>query len=464
MQTNNLDILDRLLSFLATGIYSAPEIQQRFHYSQPTVSRLLAQLDNRIVVIGKARSRRYTKLRDVRGLGGEFPIYHIDVDGNARQIGTLLAVGLDRFLWKPFGAPEQIFKSLPWFIADLHPEGFVGRAFVRRLHQELNLPPRSIDWSEDHALSALARRGEDTMGNLVLGQESIDRYFRMVRESAAPIREDAIADTYPRLALEAMDGQPAGSSAGGEQPKFTAIIERDRVTQNVLVKFSPPVETTEGRRWADLLLCEHHALSVIRQHTGIHAAQSNVIETGGRVFLEVARFDRTGLTGRLPIISLRSVDNEFYGFQDNWINAANRMAKDGRLSKEEAASLRWLSVFGSLIGNNDQHFGNVSLIITDGSKRLSLAPAYDVLPMAYRPMDGTAPTAPLTLPVIISGAPDEWPSALECASLFWDQARSDVRISEGFRAICSVNHDAVKALSTGPRLLSERSSGHSPVL
>ena len=451
MRASNLDNPDRLQSFLGTGVYSAPEIQQRFRLSQPTVSRLLAQLGDRITIIGNARARRYTKIRDVRGLGGEFPIYKIDTDGNARLVGTLFAVAQEHFLWNPLNAGEQLFRSLPWFIADLHPEGFVGRAFVRRLHEELGFPPRGIDWNEDHVLSALARRSEDTMGNLVIGQESIERYFRMVRELPAPIREDAIADTYPRFAQEAVDGQPVGSSAGGEQPKFTAIVERSGAVRNVLVKFSPPVRTIEGRRWADLLICEHHALEVV-QNSGISAAQSNIIEAGGRVFLEVVRFDRTGLLGRLPIISLRAIDNEFYGFQDNWVNAANRMASDGRLSKENAASLRWLSVFGSLIGNNDQHFGNVSLIMHDGSRLYRLAPAYDVLPMVYRPMDGAVPSRPLTLPAVVPGAPDEWPSALECAGQFWDRAKSDIRISEKFRVICAENYKTANGLFAGPRL------------
>jgi hypothetical protein len=454
MRASNFDNPDQLLSFLSTGVYSAPEIQQRFRCSQPTVSRLLAQLGDRIAIIGNARARRYTKIRDVRGLGGEFPIFKIDTEGNAHLIGTLYAVAQDHFLWNPLNAREQLFRSLPWFIADLHPDGFVGRAFVRQLHEDLGLPPRSVDWNEDHVLSALARRSEDTMGNLVIGQESVERYFRMVRELPAPIREDAIPDTYPRFAQKAMDGQPAGSSAGGEQPKFTAIVERSGVVRNVLVKFSPPVSTDEGRRWADLLICEHHALKVV-QNSGISAAQSSIIEAGGRVFLEVVRFDRTGLLGRLPIISLRAIDNEFYGFQDNWVNAANRMANDGRLSTQDAGSLRWLSVFGSLIGNNDQHFGNVSLIMVDDSRQYRLAPAYDVLPMAYKPVDGAVPSRPFTVPAVVPGTPEEWPSALESASQFWNQTKSDIRISERFRIICSENYNVVNGLFAGPRLLTQ---------
>jgi hypothetical protein len=451
MRADTLDNSDRLLSFLGTGVYSAPEIQQRIRCSQPTVSRLLAQLGDRITIFGNARARRYTKIRDIRGLGGEFPIFTIDSEGNAHQIGTLYAVAQDHFLWTPRDTREQLFRSLPWFIADLHPEGFVGRAFVRQLHEELGLPLRGVDWNEDHVLSALARRGEDTMGNLVIGRESIERYFRMVRELPAPIREDAIADTYPRFAQEAVDGQPAGSSAGGEQPKFTAIVERSGAVRNVLVKFSPPVGTDEGRRWADLLICEHHALNVV-QNSGVSAAQSTIIEAGGRVFLEVVRFDRTGLLGRLPIISLRAIDNELYGFQDNWVNAAKRMANDGRLSTLDAGSLRWLSVFGSLIGNNDQHFGNVSLITLDDSRLYRLAPAYDVLPMVYRPADGAVPSRPLTVPAVVPGAPNEWSSALESAGRFWNQTKSDIRISEQFRMICSENYNIVNGLYAGPRL------------
>ena len=451
MLNHNLDNPDRLLSFLGTGIYSSPEIQQRFRYSQPTASRLLAQLGDRIAAIGNARARRYTKIRDVRGLGGDFPIFKIDTEGNAHQIGILYAVAQDHFLWKPLNAKEQLFRSLPWFIADLHPEGFVGRAFVRQLHEKFGLPPRSVDWNEDHALSALARRGEDTMGNLVIGQESIERYFRMARELPTPIREEEINQAYLRLAQEAVDGQPAGSSAGGEQPKFTAIVQRLGTARNVLVKFSPPVSTEEGRRWADLLICEHHALQVI-QNSGISAAQSTIIEAGERVFMEVVRFDRTGVLGRMPIISLRAIDNEFYGFQDNWINAANRMANDGRLSPQDARSLRWLSVFGGLIGNNDQHFGNASLIMLDSDKQYRLAPAYDVLPMAYRPVDGAVSLRPLNAPTVAPRASNEWPSALESASQFWNQTKSDIRISEKFRDICSENCKMVNDLFDGPRL------------
>lgn len=452
MSDSVTEIEERLLFFLSTGIRTSEEIQHRFSCSQPTVSRLLSRHNDRIFVIGKARARKYTRLRDVRGLGGEFPVYTIDSVGDAHLVGTLYAVAHDEYFWRPLAGGEELFRSLPWFIADLRPEGFVGRAFVRQLHHDLGLPPRSIDWREDHVLTALARRGENCMGNLVIGQESLERYFRCAREVMPPIHQEELSVAYPRMARDAMDGQPAGSSAGGEQPKFTTLIERDGEVRNVLVKFSPPVATDEGRRWADLLICEHHALQII-QDRGISAAQSYLVEAGGRVFLEVVRFDRTGLLGRKPIISLRAIDNEFYGVQDNWINAANRIEADGRLSSSDAGSLRWLSVFGTLIANNDQHFGNVSLVMADGRRRFDLAPAYDVLPMFYRPMDGTAPSRVFTPPAIVPGAHREWDMALHWAGIFWERASKDNRISEGFRSICAENSNVVRILTSGPKLI-----------
>ena len=72
--------------------------------------------------------------------------------------------------------------------------------------------------------------------------------------------------------LIVLGGGPGGYTAAIRSAQLgmsTAIIERDGIVQSVLVKFSPPVSTEEGRRWADLLLCEHHALRIIQQNADI---------------------------------------------------------------------------------------------------------------------------------------------------------------------------------------------------
>jgi hypothetical protein len=89
----------------------------------------------------------------------------------------------------------------------------------------------------------------------------------------------------------------------------------------------------------------------------------------------------------------------------------------------------------------------------DGSKRFTLAPAYDVLPMMYRPADSTILPRTFEPPAAIPGAPNEWTSALDGACLFWNNVKAEPQISEGFRLICSENYEAIKRLYSGPRML-----------
>lgn len=442
----------RLLALLASGVRTSHELQQLLDISQPTLSRLVSRLGGQVLIVGKSRATRYTRPRNVRDLGSEFPVFRIDEMGDAHQIGVLFAISNEHFWWEPLSGESGPFKSLPWFIADMRPDGFVGRAFVQRQRQVLSLPSRLQDWSEDHVLIALARRGEDCMGNLIIGTESLERYFQSTRLEIPPLRPEELHSEYPRLAQSALDGDPVGSSAGGEQPKFAALIEKDRTLQNVLVKFSSSVTTEEGRRWADLLVCEHHALQII-QEAGITSAQSRILTAGDRVFLEVVRFDRIGRFGRQPIISLGAVDAEFYGDRDNWIAAANRLEADKRISQEDATSLRWLSVFGSLIANTDQHFGNVSLLMRDGQRRFELAPAYDVLPMYYRPRDNGVTFPKFNPPAPVAGASREWDTAIEWSVTFWSRASEDERISAAFRGVCAENRTRLLRITGVPRLV-----------
>lgn len=438
----------RLLAILTARPANGAELTKRLDISQATLSRLLASLGNSVLTIGKARATMYARPRDIRGLGHEFPVYQVGEDGNARIAGILYSVWEASYFWEPaYGAPV-LYGDLPWFIRDMCPEGFVGRAFAHRQHRSLNLPPRLSDWNNDHMVTALSCRGEDCMGNLILGRESVTRYFEAPPRQIIDRSERAIE--YPILAENAMEGDPAGSSAGGEQPKFTAIIN-DGDIRHVLVKFSPPMDTEEGQRWADLLICESIASEIIAA-SGIRAADSVIVQAGGRTFLEVRRFDRIGLSGRLPMHSLGAVDNEFVGQGSDWVTMANRLEAERLISPKDGSAIRWLSLFGDLIGNTDQHFGNISLIPADsGRRRFTLAPAYDMLPMLYRPKEGRGTTpefAPRRTPAAL-----EWASALEAAARFWYQAANDSRISEEFRRTCRGNIEIVQALQGGPRLV-----------
>ncbi|USE74451.1 transcriptional regulator, partial [Escherichia coli] len=93
-----------------------------------------------------------------------------------------------------------------------------------------------------------------------------------------------------------------GSSAGGEQPKFTYYAQTPSGNKHVLVKFTVPQQTAVSQRWGDLLIAESIAAQILRDG-GIHAIESTVLVTSNRqVFLEAERFDCKGNDGRLPIV------------------------------------------------------------------------------------------------------------------------------------------------------------------
>lgn len=83
-------------------------------------------------------------------------------------------------------------------------------------------------------------------------------------------------------------------------------------------------------RWADLLIAEHTALTILH-NAGIVAARSEPVrlEQNGttRQFLIVQRFDREGAGGRRGIVSLRMLDAEFVGsHSQRWPVIAGQLA------------------------------------------------------------------------------------------------------------------------------------------
>jgi hypothetical protein len=219
----------------------------------------------------------------------------------------------------------------------------------------------------------------------------------------------------------------------------------------MIVKFSPAVDSNEAQRYADLLVCEHLALEAIRI-AGFTAARSRLIIAGPQAFLSLKRFDRRGPLGRLPMISLRALHSRLQAPCDNWIDAAARLEDAEMISPSDAMKLRWLSLFSDLIGNSNQHFGNISLIPHHGDSYL-LAPAYGVRPTLYEPVAGEIPLRLFTPPPVRNEVASDLPSALDAAILFWKSAAIDERISQDFRQICYENCELLKLRTNGPKLI-----------
>lgn len=419
------------------GPLTAAALGQALGVSQPTVSRLLASADARIVRIGRARASRYALGRAIARAGSRWPLYRIDGKGRSHSLGELRALHgggfhfeslhpMPAFLHGQFA--DGLFPGLPWFLDDQRPQGFLGRAFVRRVAAGIGAPDDPVRWQADDVVLALLRHGEDEPGDLVLGEDGLQRALQaMLAPGAMTMSERAVR--YPELADAALAGEDIGSSAGGEQPKFTALLQDGTGCRAVIVKFSERTTTPAGERWADLLQCEHLAGETLRTH-GIAAAESELLHADGRAFLQSTRFDRTPVLGRHGLISLAALDAAYYGHgRIDWWKFAPQLHRDGWLTADDARALSILGWFGALIGNTDMHLGNASLVLAD-TRPPRLAPGYDMLPMALRPAS-SGEVVPRTLepvpPLPEQHAP--WSEAARMAQEFWRRVEGRAGIS-----------------------------------
>lgn len=435
------------LRLQAQGPQTAAQLATAVGVHRSQVSRTLADTADAVVQIGAARRARYALRRRVRNIGDRWPLFRIDEAGRAQEWARLEAFhGGFRVEWAG-AAPawcsllevadvDGWVEGFPFFLGDLRPQGFLGRAIARRVTDTLRLPPDPPNWGDDDTLVFLQSEGDDLPGDLVVGDVPLRR--TLARQVASP---DSVAEAersvrYPELAAQSMQAGVPGSSAGGEQPKFLTHVRVAEETRAVLVKFSQPLDTPAGRRWADLLVAEAHALDVL-VNAGEALAGAQVLDAGGRRFLEVRRFDRAGAHGRRGVVSLAAVHGAFVGSgaANTWVQAAEPFAVAGLLAPEALTSVRRRHAFGELIGNSDMHFGNLAFWLRDEIP-LHLAPVYDMLPMLWAPAAGgeIVPRTFAPLPPTPAQAAD-WSVAAGWAEVFWQRVAADERVSSEFTAI-----------------------------
>ena len=410
---------DLLTELAILGVAQPATLRAALRVSPATLARLIAAAGDDVYRFGKTRSQRYARTRTIEGLGRAVPAFRVDEAGAPAPAGALHLLSGSRIAWEDLRGAVRVYEGLPPALADMAPQGYLGRGFPLRF-PELRLPPRIDDWTDDHRLIALARRGEDCVGDLIVGSESLERFL-------LPPRGEADRADYPALA-QASAGDLVGSSAGGERPKFGAL----RRGRQVLVKFQPLEGDAAARRWRDLLWCEWKALETVAS-AGRPAARSNLLDVDGWRFLEVERFDRVGPRGRRAILSLAAVANEYLGGPGTWTDAAPALCRDPlRLPQEDADRLRWLDVFGQLIGNSDRHLGNVSFFEqADGALRL--APIYDMLPMTLAPSGGVVTPRPPSLAPASASTLDVWADAARWAVRYWREVEEHGELEEGVR-------------------------------
>ncbi len=356
------------------GTATSAELQAATGKSQPTVSRLIADLGPQVLVIGRARATRYGLGKSIHGRPPQHTLWWTDEQGARVDVGTLTFLANDSlYVHSPrFG--HFTGSSLPWYLSPLRAEGFLGRLAARSM-AGLGVEAEPDRWSLETVLYA-ALQVHDAPGAMTLGVQDAS-------VSSLRLEQGSLFESLDAAAARVATALPAGSSAGGEQPKFLAVFPG-----HVIVKFTPPIQTPGGRRWSDLLHAEQLASDTLDAH-GFSAARSRIVRTAQRTYLISERFDRIGLTGRRHAVAIGKAHEAFVqGAYRNWVESSSALANRGCLSSQHADAVSIIRDFGRLIGNTDMHSANLALFVPlEGVRRgrFELAPVYDMLPMRWRP-------------------------------------------------------------------------------
>ena len=441
-----MDLFDKdhqalLAELTARGVARSAELQAALKKSQPTVSRLLAELSSQVIPLGRGRNTRYGVAKAIMGQSAQQPLWWIDESGMPRRIGTLSLLGDGSVVHvEGVGFEDTLRNRLPWYLAPLKAQGFLGRLLAQRL-MPTGLGSNPETWSLEATLFA-ALHLHDAPGAIVLGEPAAP-----VGQQRVPVEARLAGAVLDDLAQDVARTLPAGSSAGGEQPKFLALMESG---EHVLVKFTPPRGTPFGERWHDLLHAEVLAAQVLGRH-GVGVCAGRIVETVRRTYLLSTRFDRIGANGRRHAVAVGAVHEAFgTGGYANWAGTCEALVRQGRLDAAAADQARALLAFGRLIGNTDMHSGNLCLFVGGAGPRpdapdeltalealakgrFQLAPVYDMLPMRWRPdplLGGAAGYSAFEPDLVSASGPARGP-----AQEFWRHLSEQPRVGKALRVV-----------------------------
>ena len=426
--------------YLEQGPATSREIQAATGLSQGSVSRKLKNMESGIIKLKSGRVPLYMATCNAFGANDRLPLTIVDAYGNTVLVAHIRPLVRGGFFVEPATGMSSLllgekgnglYDDLPYFLIDLRPQGFIGRQIAETMAAQFDdFPSDPRLWNTNHIGRYLIANGDDLPGNFKFG---VQAWLRMRRKPEAVPDED-----YPALADGVMDGVIPGSSAGGEQPKFSVFSKTS--LSHVLVKFSPLGDDAVARRWRDILITEFYATEAIHNHD-FPAVETRLLERDGRLFLESQRFDRSGEYGRMSMISLQSIDVEFVGLGSNWPRVMNELLRLGLINGAHCYDAVFLWCFGKLINNTDMHLGNLSLGI-DGSV-FRLLPVYDMCSMGFAPKSGgEVPSYSFTPlePNHKNLNSDNVGNIVTMARDFWDRVASDPRISPELEAFLSAGN------------------------
>jgi hypothetical protein len=435
------DLAQEVERQLQRGIRSAAQLISALGISQATFSRTIQGLSRTVTSfrVTGVRTPKYGLLRQLpMGLNARQRIYRHMRQGHIEPFADVefLAGGATV---ERIGGVTRLYEGLPPYMLFAAPSGFLGRQLAHEAATNPSFPTSLRDWNDDHRVAYLFTQGLNLPGNLIFGSAPLERELALLAVNPTPAQDKV--DCYIGMA-SALRGAAFGSSAGGEQPKFLWLTED---SGHVIVKFAKV-----GSRMAELLPLEHLALRSLSE-VGIPASRTQLLAGGGHVFLEVQRFDRIGLNGRIGMLSAGAIDDEFFGMRDSWSEFAARCEQERYLTAEDARNIDVMAAFSELIGNNDRHFENLSLLIREDGEYQGVAPAYDILPMRYASLGGGVdPDLTPVEPKVgtIGAQPEVWARAAAAAERFWAVAMNEdlpVPVSHQMRQLAHANLRVARA-------------------
>lgn len=334
----------------------------------------------------------------------------------------------------PFLSPghHTLGRKLPWLFADMAPAGFIGARFAQAF-PELGLPTERNHWSAAQCLSAISQRGEDLSGNVIVGETSRRRFET---EFAPAIRDGSLKRSdYGAVVEEFMAPGAFGkaSSLGGQRPKLLLHAVGNLNPRDCLLKFTPPLTTSHGVRWKNLLIVEHLCARTLAAH-GISAVGSDpntfqVFPNGARAALLLHRFDRIGLLGRRGAATLYWLALTRGELELEAPAVMRSLAGEGLVTAEEAERVDLVHAFSHAIGNTDAHLGNYGLLF-DRLGHASLAPMFDVTAMVLAPVADELPD-----PRIRQRSRPIDPRVVTLVESLVELARADDRLDAAFKEL-----------------------------
>lgn len=440
-----------IIDTLRVGPSSSTELAQRLGVNSSTITRQLGALGEQVIRAGRGRATRWYLSRNLPLLPGiaRYPVYRVNTEGKTEKIAILHVVYptntylVEYFRAKTDGRTKSewsYYESLPWWLTDMRPQGFLGRLFaqeLRNLGEQVDLNP--LQWNEDLTLAILVKYPQNNVGNLLIGEPAYATWLasgtpKLLSDLAAGERAEAITR-----------GVRVDSSAQGEQPKFTARL----MEGECLIKFSGQVIQREidsvAGRWADLLQAEALAARELNEVWAGIAAENRSFIVNQRTLMASPRFDRTPQGGRIGVISFFSLDLEFVGkASESWPVIADTLRQAKVITELAVTQTKVAWAFGQLIANSDMHLGNISVLNRSG-RPYELAPIYDMLPMHFAPRaNGDIPQQPRT--ISLNGAVPRvcWEQAHIAAISFWHNVLTHQYIGTHFKLVAEQQLEKVE--------------------